>query len=161
MNRTTAIVCGVVAASTIGCTQTPTPDLPATESSNPQPQTIVLTQVGCQLIETEAKNYQYRPTQAEDCRRINAETISTRQRSFKPLELPAGDYIFQVTNRDVPYEVGFYLRGTGVGFATLPKVSGGGLTPGTTKEYRVMLAPGQYAVSCPLNPTPDYPLVVR
>lgn len=161
MNRTTAIVCGVVAVSAIGCTQTARLDSPTIESSNPQAQTIVLTQVGCQFIETEAQNYQHRPTQAEDCRRINAETISTRQRSFKPLELPAGEYIFQVTNRDVPYEVGFYLRGTGVGFATLPKTSGGGLTPGTTKEYRVTLEPGQYAVSCPLNPTPDYPLVVR
>jgi hypothetical protein len=158
---TTTIVCGVLAVSTIGCTQTSPPKPSATTGTDSQPTTISIAQVGCQFIETEAQNHQYRPKKAEDCQRINAETLSIRQPEFKPLELKAGEYIFQVTNRDVPYEVGFYLRGGGVGFATLPKVSGGGLTPGTTQEYRVTLTPGEYVVSCPLNPTPDYPLVVR
>ncbi len=44
---------------------------------------------------------------------------------------------------------------------TLPSVSGGGLTPGTTKDYVVELKEGDYFYSCPLNPTPDYHLVVR
>jgi hypothetical protein len=161
MQISTVIVCGVLAVSTIGCTQTPPPNSSAISETDSSPTTIEIVQVGCQFIETEAENHQYRPTKAEDCKRINAETLSTRQPEFQPLELKAGEYIFKVTNRDVPYEVGFYLRGAGVGFATLPKVSGGGLTPGTTQEYRVTLKPGEYDVSCPLNPTPDYPLVVR
>ena len=40
-------------------------------------------------------------------------------------------------------------------------VSGGGLATGTTKDYRVTLKPGEYVYSCPLNPTPDYKLVVK
>jgi len=39
-------------------------------------------------------------------------------------------------------------------------VSGGGLTTGTTKDYEVELEPGEYLYSCPLNPTPDYKLIV-
>ena len=44
---------------------------------------------------------------------------------------------------------------------TLPSVSGGGLTPGTTKDYVVELKEGEYLCSCPLNPTPDYRLDVK
>jgi hypothetical protein len=62
----------------------------------------------------------------------------------------------------VPYELGFWLRGEGVvGRATLPSVSGGGLTTGKTQDYAIELKPGNYVYSCPLNPTPDYKLVVR
>ncbi|MGP1614552.1 MAG: hypothetical protein ACTS5Y_05780, partial [Pollutimonas bauzanensis] len=72
-----------------------------------------------------------------------------------------GRYIFRVTNKDVPYELGFWLRGAGLtGRATLPSVSGGGLTQGVTKDYAIELKPGEYAYSCPLNPTPDYRLIV-
>ena len=53
------------------------------------------------------------------------------------------------------------LRGKGLGRVTLLSVSGGGLTPGTTKNYIVELKEGEYLYSCPLNPTPDYRLVVK
>ncbi|MEO1005441.1 MAG: hypothetical protein AAFW67_06225, partial [Cyanobacteria bacterium J06638_38] len=65
------------------------------------------------------------------------------------------------TNVNVPYELGFYLRGEGIKQVSLPKVSGGGLTEGVTKDYEVELTAGNYVFSCPLNPTPDYPLVVN
>jgi hypothetical protein len=65
-----------------------------------------------------------------------------------------------VTNKNVPYELGFYLRGSGLGRLTLPKVSGGGLTTGKTIDYAIDLKEGSYVYSCPLNPTPDYPIVV-
>lgn len=45
--------------------------------------------------------------------------------------------------------------------ARLPSVSGGGLTEGKTQDYEVDLKPGKYVYSCPLDPTPDYNLVVR
>ena len=44
------------------------------------------------------------------------------------LKLKPGKHTFRVTNADVPYVLGFWLRGEGlVGRATLPSVSGGGL----------------------------------
>jgi len=42
----------------------------------------------------------------------------------------------------------------------LPKVSGGGLTKGVTKDYEITLKPGDYEYSCPLNSTLDYKLKV-
>ncbi|MEB3337072.1 MAG: hypothetical protein VKJ46_06395 [Leptolyngbyaceae bacterium] len=126
-----------------------------------KPQVITLTQNACQFLESESKNHQFKTKTAEDCNRINAETLSDRKKGFKPLTLKAGEYIFRVKNNNVPYELGFYLRGSGLGRVTLPSVSGGGLTQGTTKDYRVTLRPGTYDYSCPLNPTPDYSLIVK
>ncbi len=131
------------------------------DSSGTEPRVIVLTQTGCQFLETEEQNYQFMPTSAADCNQINGDTLAEREPEFKPLELSAGDYIFRVTNQNVPYELGFFLRGKGAGGATLPRVSGGGLAEGITQDYLVSLRPGEYVFSCPLNPTPDYPLVVQ
>jgi hypothetical protein len=119
---------------------------------------IELTQAPCQFLESEGVNQDYTSTSADDCKTINADTAATR--TAQPLTLPAGDYTFRVTNQGVPYEVGFYLRGAGVGSLTLPKVSGGGLTEGATKDYTIALKPGEYVYSCPLNPTLNYPLTV-
>ncbi len=38
---------------------------------------------------------------------------------------------------------------------------GGGLTEGATQDYEIVLEAGEYLYSCPLNPTPDYKLVVE
>ena len=58
--------------------------------------------------------------------------------------------------------MGFWLRGAGaVGRVTLPSVSGGGLSEGKTLDYEIELTEGEYLYSCPLNPTPDYRLVVK
>lgn len=124
-------------------------------------QIVTLTQTGCQFVETESKDYQFKTTKAEDCKDINGKTLAQRQQGFKPLQLKPGKYIFRVSNRDVPYELGFYLRGEGVSQVTLPKVSGGGLNKGATQDYEITLKPGKYIFSCPLNPTPDYPVVVE
>lgn len=35
------------------------------------------------------------------------------------------------------------------------------LTPGKTRDYEIELKPGNYVYSCPLNPTPDYRLIVK
>lgn len=140
----------VVAFQTLGQAQT-----------SKAPQVINLTQVACQFVETEAKNHAYKTKKADDCRTINVSTLGQRKAAFKGLKLKPGEYIFRVSNKNVPYELGFYLRGEGVKGALLPKVSGGGLTQGKTLDYRVSLKAGQYVFSCPLNPTPDYPLVVQ
>jgi len=47
------------------------------------------------------------------------------------------------------------------GKLTKTSVSGGGLSTGKTKDYKVTLKPGEYFYSCPLNPTPNYRVVVE
>ena len=61
-------------------------------------------------------------------------------------------------DRAVPLD---HLRGDGVlSYASLPRVSGGGLTMGKSKDYSIELEPGSYVYSCPLNPTPNYKIEV-
>ncbi len=125
-----------------------------------EPTVIVLTQTGCQFTEPEGKDHGFQPKKAADCRSINSRGGAKRLADSKALTLKPGSYVFRVTNQNVPYELGFYLRGAGVGRLTLPKVSGGGLVQGKTLDYSVTLKEGDYYYSCPLNPTPDYRLRV-
>ncbi len=124
---------------------------------------IELTQTACQFVESEnGVDYGFASAKKSDCEAINAETGATRLAKANVLTLKPGKYIFRVTNENVPYQLGFWLRGSGiVGRVTLPSVSGGGLTTGATKDYAVTLKAGEYLYSCPLNPTPDYKLVVE
>jgi hypothetical protein len=148
-------------ALTIGaCDRAVNPNATSPQADAP-PTIVTLTQTGCQFLETEGKDYAYSPKSAEDCKTINQSSLSQRQTQFKPLKLKPGKYIFRVTNRNVPYALGFYLRGQGLSQATLPKVSGGGLSTGVSQDYTIDLKAGTYDLSCPLNPTPDYPLVVE
>jgi hypothetical protein len=126
------------------------------------PATVInLTQTACQFIETEnGVDHGFRSTKKADCKAINAKSGADRLAQAKVLELKPGKYIFRVTNKNVPYALGFWLRGKGLGRVTLPSVAGGGLAVGTTKDYVVELKEGEYLYSCPLNPTPDYRLVV-
>lgn len=127
-----------------------------------QPTVIELTQTGCQFLESEnGIDHGFKTTKSEDCEAINSSNGEQRLASSKTISLKPGKYIFRVTNKNVPYMLGFYLRGAGVlNYATLPRVSGGGLTTGKTQDYAIELKPGSYVYSCPLNPTPDYKLEV-
>lgn len=124
--------------------------------------TIELTQVPCQFLESEGGvDHGYKSRSIDDCEAINAKTAGQRLAQAKPLELKAGKYRFRVSNRNVPYELGFWLRGaSATGRIALPSVSGGGIMPGGAREYEIELKRGQYVYSCPLNNTPDYRLVV-
>ena len=123
---------------------------------------IDLTQTACQFVETEnGDDHGFRSTKKAHCEAINAKSGADRLARAKILELKPGKYIFRVTNKNVPYDLGFWLRGKGLSRITLPSVSGGGLAMSTTKDYAVELKAGEYVYSCPLNPTPDYRLVVR
>lgn len=135
----------------------------ATSALAANPTVVELTQVPCQFLESEnGKNQGYKSTKKADCDAINAKSGSARLVAAKTIELKPGKYIFRVANRDVPYELGFWLRGDGVlNRVSLPSVSGGGLTTGKTQDYAIELKPGEYVYSCPLNPTPDYKLVVK
>jgi len=129
---------------------------------------IVLTQVPCQFLEAEnGINRGFKSRRKADCDAINAKTAARRLAESKPLVLKPGKYIFRVTNKNVPYELGFWLRDKDYDWRnplhrlTKTSVSGGGMTMGKTQEYKVTLKPGEYLYSCPLNTTPDYRLIVR
>jgi len=133
----------------------------------PDATVIELTQTGCQFLESEnGVDRGFEPRSAEDCNRINARTGGARLAEHRALMLKPGDYIFRVTNTDVPYELGFFLREPDYDWrnplhqATKTAVSGGGLVQGKTQDYAVTLEPGEYIYSCPLNPTPNYKIVV-
>lgn len=128
-----------------------------------QAKVIELTQVPCQFLESEGgKDLGFKSLKAADCVAINARTAQQRLAGAKTLQLKPGKHVFRVTNRDVPYELGFWLRGESlIERARLPSVSGGGLASGKTQDYAIDLKPGSYVFSCPLNPTPDYRLIVE
>ena len=133
---------------------------PKVQAASTPPTIITLTQTGCQFVEVEGHDHGFQPLTAADCKTINGRTAPERLGRANTMELQPGKYIFRVTNKNVPYDLGFYLRGAGFGRLTLPKVSGGGLHTGTTKDYEIDLKAGAYVFSCPLNPTPNYRLVV-
>lgn len=124
-------------------------------------QVIELTQTGCQFIEVEGVDHHFNTHSARDCQAINARTTDKRLAASSTMTLKAGEYLFRVKNRDVPYMLGFWLRGAGLSRLSLPSVSGGDIATGEQKDYAISLKPGKYYFSCPLNPTPDYALVVE
>ncbi|MFS8086736.1 MAG: hypothetical protein ACMG6H_13970 [Acidobacteriota bacterium] len=135
---------------------------PIANAQSAKPTVIALTQVPCQFVESEdGVNRGYKSQSIKDCEAINAESGAARVAAAKPLRLKAGKYVFRIKNESVPYELGFWLRGAGLaGRVTLPSASGGGLTLGKTQDYEIVLKPGEYLYSCPLNTTPDYKLIV-
>jgi len=100
----------------------------------------------------------------------SAETISLKQvpGEFEEttLTLEAGKaYVFEVSNAGVDHEVGFVVAPEGmteqknhIKNAYLTKTIEDGETA-TSKE--VVLEKGEYVYFCPLNPTPQYKLVVK
>ncbi|HED13027.1 MAG TPA: hypothetical protein ENI62_05125 [Gammaproteobacteria bacterium] len=123
---------------------------------------IELNQVPCQFLESEnGVNHGYSSHSTSDCEAINSRTGAQRLKQAKILKLKPGRYIFRVRNKNVPYELGFWLRGNGlIDRVRLPSVSGGGIAQGKSQDYAIDLKPGEYLYSCPLNPTPNYKLVV-
>lgn len=128
-----------------------------------EPTVITLTQTPCQFLESEKDvDHGFSTTRKEDCEAINEKTGSERLAKSKVINLKPGTYVFRVTNKNIPYPLGFWLRGEGlIGRARLPSVSGGGLIKGTSRDYHVELKAGEYIYSCPLNPTPNYKLIVK
>ena len=125
-------------------------------------QVVELTQTGCQFLEAEGGvDHKFIVLSAPDCEAINVKTRKKRLQAAQSMQLSPGEYIFRVKNRDVPYVLGFWLRGAGLSRLTLPSVSGGGIQTGGVQDYAVTLKEGEYRYSCPLNPTPDYTLIVK
>lgn len=83
----------------------------------------------------------------------------------KTLTLDEGTYIFEIENMNVAHEVGFVLAPKGKtdeanhiksAYVTAPVQTGT-----TSKTQEVTLTKGEYVYFCPLNPTPEYTLVVK
>lgn len=133
------------------------------------PRVITLTQIPCQFVESEnGVDHGFETSKKADCEAINARTGEERLAKAGPLRLEPGKYVFRVTNKNVPYELGFWLREHDYDWRNplhklnKTSVSGGGLTEGKTKDYEVTLEAGKtYLYSCPLNPTPDYRIEVN
>ncbi len=128
-------------------------------SAEDKPAIVTMTQTPCVITESEESPKEYVSKKYDDCVAINKKTVASRK--LKTLTLKPGKTIFRVKNKNVPYSLGFWVRGKGLSRITLPSVSGGGLTTGSTKDYVINLKPGEYYYSCPLNPTPDYTLIVK
>jgi len=79
------------------------------------------------------------------------------------LTLAAGQYMFEVTNKDVAKPLGFYLTPQGMGDKQIPNSGLNALVDKgqTSTTGIVKLEPGVYNYSCPLNPTPHYTLTVK
>jgi len=71
---------------------------------------VELTQTGCQFVEPEQKDHGYKTTKKADCEKINGDTEMGRLAGAQVMELKAGDYVFRVTNKNVPYPLGFWIR---------------------------------------------------
>ncbi|TYB74013.1 cupredoxin domain-containing protein [Bizionia myxarmorum] len=83
----------------------------------------------------------------------------------KTLTLKEGTYVFEIANKDVAHEVGFVLAPKGntdeanhikAAYVTEPVKTGS-----TSKTKEVTLKKGEYVYFCPLNPTPEYTLLVN
>jgi len=83
----------------------------------------------------------------------------------KALTLSEGTYVFKIANHEVGKNVGFVLAPKGKttpehhiknAYVTAPVKNN---TTGSSKE--VVLTKGEYVYFCPLNPTPQYTLVVE
>ncbi len=80
----------------------------------------------------------------------------------KELTLKAGDYIFEISNKAVGKDVGFYLHKKDDKMQ-VPNSDKAGLIPNNEKRSTgvVTLEKGTYVYSCPLNPTKDCMIIVN
>ena len=83
----------------------------------------------------------------------------------KSLLLKEGTYVFNIVNKNVDHEVGFVLAPKGKtdqenhikeAYVTAPVKTGS-----SSKTNEVTLTKGEYVYFCPLNPTPEYRLLVN
>lgn len=87
--------------------------------------------------------------------------------TIKSLSLKEGSYIFNITNNNVGHDVGFVLVKKGedtsnpdnhIKSAYVTKTVKNNLSEKTSVT---VLSKGEYIYFCPLNPTPQYNLVVK
>ena len=108
---------------------------------------------------------------AQDKMKTKAAVVSLEQTTGeftqKTLTLEEGDYIFEIANKNVGHQVGFVLVPKGAD-ASKPEnhIKTAYVTKAVennTKETSKVttLTKGEYVYFCPLNPTPQYTLIVK
>ncbi|WP_027419336.1 cupredoxin domain-containing protein [Crocinitomix catalasitica] len=107
--------------------------------------------------------------QAQNGKMDQVKTISLEQTegafTQEAITVKAGTYIFEISNKDVDHELGFVLAPKG---KTEPEnhikaayVTKTVATNTTGYSNHVKLEKGEYVYFCPLNPTPEYTLIVK
>ncbi len=83
----------------------------------------------------------------------------------KSITLSEGTYVFEIANAGVDHEVGFVLAPKGKTDAAdhIKEAYVTAAVPTDAKGHsnKVTLTKGEYVYFCPLNPTPQYTLVVK
>lgn len=83
----------------------------------------------------------------------------------KSLTLAEGTYVFEISNNEVGHDVGFVLAPKGKtdedNHIKNAYVTSLVKNNGKSKSKKVTLTKGEYVYFCPLNPTPEYTLVVQ
>ena len=81
----------------------------------------------------------------------------------KTITLKEGDYIFEITNNNVGHQVGFVLAPKSNPDAHIKTAYVTKVVDNNSKETSKVstLAKGEYVYFCPMNPTPQYTLIVE
>ena len=79
------------------------------------------------------------------------------------LVLEEGDYIFEISNNNVGHQVGFVLAPKANPEAHIKTAYVTKVVDNNSKERsnKTTLAKGEYVYFCPMNPTPQYTLIVK
>lgn len=101
-------------------------------------------------------------TQAKDEPKVIRLDQTSGQFVQAGLNLAPGKYIFEISNQEVGKGVGFYLHMEGDKEPVAGSDKAGLIKNNEVKRTEIVeLKAGEYIYSCPLNPTPDYKIVVR
>ncbi len=105
----------------------------------------------------------------EDGMKKEAKVIKLEQTNgaftIEELTIGEGTYVFEIENNGVKHDVGFVLAPKGkttpenhIKNAYVQKAVANGTT---SQSKEVTLTKGEYVYFCPLNPTPEYKLIVK
>ncbi|MDN5214017.1 cupredoxin domain-containing protein [Fulvivirgaceae bacterium BMA12] len=91
---------------------------------------------------------------------------TTGEFTTKTLKVKPGTYVFEVSNSNVDHEVGFVLAPKKANIEAKDHIQKAYLsktinTGETASSQEVTLEKGEYVYFCPLNPTPQYTLIVE
>lgn len=101
---------------------------------------------------------------AQEVKTVSLEQ-TTGEFTQKSLTLSEGTYVFEISNNGVDHELGFVLAPKGktdeANHIKEAYVTSMVATNSKSKTQKVTLAKGEYVYFCPLNPTPQYTLIVK
>lgn len=106
---------------------------------------------------------------AQDKMKDAVKTVSLEQTkgefTQKALTLTEGTYVFEISNNGVGHNVGFVLAPKGktdeANHIKEAYVTAAVVTNTKENTNKVTLKKGEYVYFCPLNPTPQYTLIVK